>query len=57
MKVTAEKYSQEVDKINKALDDKLRELEHKQSKFFAFDGAKHFFFWLSLLANFGTFGY
>jgi replicative DNA helicase len=54
MKVTAEKYSQEVDKINKALDNKLRELEDKQRQFFMFSGVKHFFFWLSQIVSFGT---
>jgi hypothetical protein len=56
MKAASENFSQGVGKINVALDDKLRELEDKQKSFFAFEGAKHFFFWLSILINFGTFG-
>jgi hypothetical protein len=56
MKQAAEKYSQGVDKINAALDEKLQELNQKQKQFFTFEGAKSFFFWLSMIANFGTLG-
>jgi len=55
MKATAENFNQEVDKINMALDEKLRELDSKQREFFAFEGAKSFFFWLSQLVSLGTF--
>jgi t-SNARE complex subunit (syntaxin) len=44
MKATVENFNQEVDRINMALCEKLRELESKQREFFAFEGAKHFSF-------------
>jgi len=56
MKAASENFSQGVDKINKALEDKLRELEDKQKSFFAFEGAKNFFFWFSQLVSLGALG-